>query len=229
MGTLYVIATPIGNLGDISFRAIETLKILDVLLCEDTRVTHRLLERYGLKLPLESYREQVHGKTLTRIVERLKQGQSIGLASDAGTPGISDPGTWLVNDLLRLAPETEMIPIPGPTAAIAALSVAGFPTEEFVFLGFPPHKKGRAAFFRKALAEPRTTVIYESTHRIVKALTAIAESAPNRRLCLARELTKIHETLYRGTAAEILTAMPADQIRGEFVLVLSAEKKRVDV
>ena len=153
MGILYIIATPIGNLSDISFRALEVLKTLDLLLCEDTRMTKRLLNRYELSLPVESYREQVHQRRLNRIVERLNNNETIGLVSDAGTPGISDPGAWLLRDILRLAPETQIIPIPGPTAVITALSASGLPSDQFTFLGFPPHKKGRAAFFRKAMDE----------------------------------------------------------------------------
>ena len=225
MGILYVIATPIGNLSDISFRALETLKTLDVLLCEDTRVTKRLLNRYELSVPLESYREQVHQRRLNRIVERLNQGETVGLVSAAGTPGISDPGAWLVRDILRLAPETKIVPIPGPTAAITALSVSGLPLDQFVFLGFPPHKKGRAAFFRKAMDESRTTVLYESPHRIIKALDVIVEIDPERPVCLARELTKIYETFYRGTVTEVRSSLKLPETRGEFVVMIGPRQR----
>lgn len=226
MGILYIIATPIGNLGDISFRAIETIKILDLLLCEDTRVTGRLLERYGLSVSLMSYREQVHQRKLADIAERLNQGQTIGLVSDAGTPGISDPGSWLIRDLLKQVPEIQVVPVPGPSAAVAALSIAGFPTERFVFYGFPPHKKGRNVFFREVGGQPLTAVFYESPHRIEKALAQLAETCPERQVCLGRELTKLHESVYRGRPAEVLAALTADVVKGEFVVVLDADKSK---
>ncbi|MFA6603556.1 MAG: 16S rRNA (cytidine(1402)-2'-O)-methyltransferase [Patescibacteria group bacterium] len=226
MGTLYLIATPIGNLEDVTVRALAVLGQLDLLLCEDTRVTVRLLERYNLSIPLESYRDEVHRQRIDRIAGMLREGKKIGFASDAGTPGISDPGAWLVRDLLALAPETQMIPIPGPSAAAAALSIAGFPADEFVFFGFPPHKKGRQTFLREILDQPRTAVVYESTHRIEKLLTAFAELDPDRDLCVCRELTKIHETVYRGKAAEVLEALAKTSTKGEFVIVIDKKRDR---
>jgi 16S rRNA (cytidine1402-2'-O)-methyltransferase len=224
MGTLYLIATPIGNLEDITIRALAVLRQIDLLLCEDTRVTKRLLDRYELSVPMESYREEVHRQRISGIVARLQEGRLIGFASDAGTPGISDPGSWLVREILEAAPETQVIPIPGPSAAIAALSASGFPADEFVFLGFPPHKKGRASFIKQALEHERTVVLYESTHRIVKLLDAIAAIDPTRPLCVARELTKMYETFYRGTAAEILQALQTTSSKGEFVVMISMKK-----
>ncbi|MBN1585690.1 16S rRNA (cytidine(1402)-2'-O)-methyltransferase [Candidatus Uhrbacteria bacterium] len=226
MGTLYVIATPIGNMGDLSFRAVEVMKTLDLLLCEDTRVTGGLLKRYGLTVPMESYREQVHERKLAGIVGRLEEGKAVGLVSDAGTPGISDPGSWLIRDILRLAPETKVIPIPGPSAAVTALSASGLLTDSFVFLGFPPHKKGRSRFFREAMEEKHTVVLYESPHRIVKALDAVAEIDPNRPICLARELTKMHETFYRGTVTEVKGKLLAGSLKGEFVLLIAPVDKK---
>jgi len=134
MGTLYVIGTPIGNLEDVTFRAISTFKTLDLLLCEDTRVTHRLLERYGITVKTESYREQVHFQKITQIAELLKEGKKVGIVSDAGTPGISDPGFRLVRDVLSAAPDTKIEPIPGPSAVAAAVSVSAMPTDSFVFM-----------------------------------------------------------------------------------------------
>jgi len=226
MGTLYVIATPIGNLEDITVRALAVLGQLDLLLCEDTRVTLRLLERYNLSMPLESYREEVHRQRIERIAGMLRDGKKVGFASDAGTPGISDPGAWLVRDLLALAPDTQMIPIPGPSAAAAALSISGFPADEFVFFGFPPHKKGRQAFLREIMDQPRTTVVYESTHRIEKLLASLAELDPDRDLCVCRELTKIYETIYRGKAAEIIDALAKTSTKGEFVVVIAKKPKK---
>ncbi|HTK04605.1 MAG TPA: SAM-dependent methyltransferase, partial [Candidatus Eisenbacteria bacterium] len=139
----------------------------------------------------------------------------------AGTPAISDPGFRLVRDVLAAEPETTVIPIPGPSAVAAALSVSGLPSDEFLFLGFPPHKKGRTAAFKEALGQPRTVVLYESTHRIEKALTAIAELAPDRGLVVGREITKMHETFYRGTASEIMGQLAKTSTRGEFVIVIA--------
>ena len=221
MGTLYIIATPIGNLEDVTIRALAVLKQVDLLLCEDTRVTKRLLDRYEISVPMESYREQVHQRRVGGIIERLKQGAKLGLVSDAGTPGISDPGSWLVREVLAAAPDTAIVPIPGPSAAAAAVSAAGLPSDEFVFLGFPPHKKGRTAFIKDALDQERTAVLYESTHRIFKLLETIVGIAPDRELCVCRELTKIHETLYRGKAAEIIARLKTTSAKGEFVVIIS--------
>ncbi|MBI4457483.1 16S rRNA (cytidine(1402)-2'-O)-methyltransferase [Candidatus Uhrbacteria bacterium] len=218
---LSVIATPIGNLDDVSARALETLKSVDVLYCEDTRVTAKLLARYEIRVPLQSYREEVHRQKIGEIIALLADGKHVGLVSDAGTPGVSDPGSWLIRDILAAAPETIISPIPGPSAAVAALSISGFPGDEFVFLGFPPHKKGRAAFLKAAMQEPRSAVLYESTHRIEKALEALAEIDPARPLVVCRELTKMHETIYRGTAVLILERLKATSTKGEFVIVIS--------
>ncbi len=221
MGTLYVIATPIGNLEDVTFRAVETLKSLDLLLCEDTRVTRRLLDRYNIEVRTESYREQVHFQKITHVAELLREGKRVGIVSDAGTPGISDPGFRLVRDVLAAVPDTTVVPIPGPSAVVAALSVSGLPSDSFVFLGFPPHKKGRSALFKEAMSQDRTTVLYESTHRIEKALAEIAALDPNRQLAVGRELTKMFETVYRGTAAEVMAALEMTSTKGEFVIVIA--------
>lgn len=221
MGTLFIIATPIGNLQDVTVRAIETIKSLDILFCEDTRVTKRLLDRYGVAVPTDSYREEVHGLKMARVLAALRDGKRVGFVSDAGTPAISDPGFRLVRDVLAAEPSTTVVPIPGPSAVATALSVSGFPSDEYLFLGFPPHKKGRAAAFKEALDQPRTVVLYESTHRIDKALAAIAEIDPARRLAVGREITKIHETFYRGTAVEVAAALGKTSSKGEFVIVIS--------
>lgn len=221
MGTLSIIATPIGNLQDISARALATLRSVDVLWCEDTRVTQRLLTRYDIRVPLESYRPEVHDKKIHRIVEMLAAGKHLGFVSDAGTPAISDPGAWLVHHVLERAPETKIVPIPGPTALAAALSVSGFMGDQFLFLGFPPHK-GRESFFRHAMGQPWTVVLYESPHRIIKALESINQFDSTRELCVTRELTKIHETLYRGTASEIVEQMRQTSSKGEFVIIINA-------
>ncbi len=224
MGTLYVIATPIGNLEDVTVRALAVLRQVDLLLCEDTRVTKRLLDRYEIVVPMDSYREQVHNLKIGRIAELLREGRSVGIVSDAGTPGVSDPGSWLVRDILKQAPEAKVVPIPGASAAVAALSASGMPADEFVFLGFPPHKKGRQSFLKEAMSQPRTAVLYESTHRIEKCLTALGGIDPARQFCVAREITKMFETFYRGTAAEVLDQLAKTSTKGEFVIVISPSK-----
>ncbi|KKQ38951.1 MAG: Ribosomal RNA small subunit methyltransferase I, partial [Candidatus Moranbacteria bacterium GW2011_GWF2_37_7] len=169
---LYIVATPIGNLEDISFRAIRILNEVDLVLCEDTRVTKILLERYEIKKPILSYHQHSKLQKIDYIINLLKEGKNLALVSDAGTPGISDPGQRLIGKVLEeLGGEIKIEPIPGPNAAIAALSISGFDTDEFLFLGFPPHKKGRQTFFVNILEESqkRTVVFYESTHRIIKA------------------------------------------------------------
>ncbi len=223
MGSLFVIGTPIGNLDDITLRAVETLRGLDLLLCEDTRVTKRLLEKYGLSVPTESYREQVHFLKLSHVLDLLRSGKDVGLVSDAGTPGISDPGFRLVRDLLAAEPALKVVPIPGASAVAAAVSVSGFPSDAFVFLGFPPHKKGRTAFFAKAMSQELTTVLYESTHRIQKALEAIKTLDPARKLCVCRELTKMFETIYRGTSEEVMAKLDETSSKGEFVIVIAPQ------
>lgn len=221
MGTLFIIATPIGNLEDVTYRAVETLKSLDVLFCEDTRVTVRLLERYALRVPMDSYREEAHREKLERVLAHLREGKRVGLVSDAGTPAISDPGFRLVRDVLAAEPETTVVPIPGPSAVVTSLSVSGFPSDEFLFLGFPPHKKGRQSAFAEAMDQPRTVVLYESPHRIDKALVAIDALDPARTLCVGREITKIHETFYRGTAKEVAAQLEKTSSKGEFVIVIA--------
>lgn len=223
MGTLSIIGTPIGNLEDVTVRALATIRQVDLLLCEDTRVTKRLLDRYEITVTTESYREEVHFQKVGRIVELLRQDKHVGLVSDAGTPGISDPGSRLVRDVLAAEPSVKVVPIPGPSAVTTALSASGFPSDAFVFLGFPPHKKGRASFFTKAMSQELTTVLYESTHRIDKALASIAEADPQRKLCVARELTKMFETFYRGTADEIIEKMKSTSSKGEFVIIIPAK------
>jgi 16S rRNA (cytidine1402-2'-O)-methyltransferase len=222
--SLFIIATPIGNLGDATFRAVETLKMLDALFCEDTRVTGKLLARYGITVKMESYREDSHERKLPRMLELLREGKNVGLVSDAGTPAIADPGFRMVRDVLAAEPETKVIPIAGPSAVAAALSVSGMSADSFTFLGFPPHKKGRQSFFADAMAQPRTTVLYESTHRIGKALEQIAALDPGRQLVVCRELTKMFETIYRGTATQIQERLSKTSSKGEFVVVIAQKK-----
>jgi len=223
-GILYVIATPIGNLDDVSFRAVETIKNLDVLFCEDTRTTSRLLARHDIKVPLDSYREQAHERKTARLLELLREGRSVGLVSDAGTPAVSDPGGRLVAAVALEAPEARIVPLPGASAVASLVSVCGFGGDGFDFRGFPPHKKGRTAFIARALESEYVTVLYESPHRIHKLLESITAAAPDRRLCIGRELTKIHETIYRGTAEEIRRQLDETSAKGEFAVAIDRKK-----
>ena len=225
MGTLFIIGTPIGNLEDVTYRAVETLKSLDVLFCEDTRVTRRLLDRYGIGVQVDSYREEVHGQKLAKVLTHLREGKKVGLVSDAGTPAIADPGFRLVRDVLTAEPETAVVPIPGPSAVATLLSASGFSADEFLFLGFPPHKKGRQSFFAEAMEQPRTVVLYESPHRIDKALAAIGAIDPARPLVVGRELTKMFETFYRGTASEVAAKLATTSSKGEFVIAIAGKSK----
>lgn len=219
MATFYVIATPIGNLDDISFRALETLKAVDLILVEDTRVTRKLLDRYEIKTLVTSYHQHSSSIKVSEIIDRLKSGQNLALVSDAGTPGINDPGNLLIAEILKSGISTEIVPIPGSNAAVTALSISAFPTDKFVFLGFPPHKKGRKTFFKKLSQLDTTAVFYESPFRILKALS---ELPPDQEIVVTRELTKKFETIYRGKAKEI--KIPPNQLKGEFVVVVKSNE-----
>jgi len=225
MSILYIVATPIGNLDDITYRAIETLKSVDVILCEDTRVTRNLLDRYEIKKPTISYHSQSKLSKTDHIIELLSEGKNLALVSDAGTPTISDPGVVLVAKVREvLGDDVTIIPIPGPAAFIAALSVSGLPTHEFMFLGFLPHKKGRQTLFKEIADSERTTVFYESPHRFTKALESLSDLlAPDRKIAVGRELTKIYEEIKVGTILEIIKYYTdnSDKVRGEFVIIVS--------
>lgn len=221
MATLYIVATPIGNLKDITLRALEALQNADVILCEDTRVTKKLLSAYHISKPLESYHQHSRLAKTDAILRMLGEGKNIALVSDAGTPGISDPGGMLVEAVReRFGNAIKIVPIPGANAALAALSVSGFPADKFSFLGFPPHKKGRKTFFENVGKIEETVVFYESKHRIEKTLKELGSAVGEREMMVARELTKQFETLYRGTAEECLLQLKNDKILGEFVIVI---------
>lgn len=220
--TLYVVATPIGNLSDASERSRQVLSSVDAILCEDTRVTSKLLAAFGIQRTLVAYHQHSDDRRTNEIIAMLREGKSLALVTDAGTPGISDPGGMLVERVVRELGDTVAIsPIPGPSAVIAALSVSGFPCDEFVFLGFPPHKKGRQTYFKRLATIESTAVFYESTHRIDKTLADIAAAVGTRRLVVGREVTKLHETIYRGSAAEVTEQLKSTSIKGEFVIVLA--------
>ncbi|MBT3419164.1 MAG: 16S rRNA (cytidine(1402)-2'-O)-methyltransferase [Candidatus Magasanikbacteria bacterium] len=218
--TLYIVATPIGNLGDFSERAIDTLQAVEVIFCEDTRVTSRLLSRYNIDTHARSYHQHSAQKKTDEIMDMLRQGDDVALVTDAGTPGISDPGGELVFAVRHELPDVSIVPIPGASAVVTALSISGFRLDSFSFLGFPPHKKRRQQFFDRVCATTHTVVFYESCHRIEKALKQLAEGLDEKKqVCVCRELTKKFETIYRGTMSEILEMnIPA---KGEFVIVVS--------
>ena len=225
-GVLSVVATPIGNLGDITLRAIETLKQADAIACEDTRVTSKLLSRFDISKPLLIYHAQSGRLAATRILSMLGEGKHIALVTDAGTPGISDPGSQLVHEVRKtFRDEVRIVSIPGASALTAGLSIAGIPTHEFVFVGFLPHKKGRKTLFKEIAESERTMVFYESPHRILKALESLTEVLDDTRtVVVLRELTKIHESLIDGTATEVFeyfTTHP-QHVRGEFVVCVTA-------
>ena len=225
MSKFYVVATPIGNMGDITLRAIETLKSVDLILCEDTRETHKILEKYAINKPTMSYHAQSKLAKVDKIFELLGEGKNLALVSDAGTPTISDPGAMLVSKIKEKfsREEVQVVPIPGPTALIAALSASGLPTHEFTFLGFLPHKKGRETLFKEIAGAKRTFAFYESPHRILKTLESLIKFCPDKKVCIARELTKIYEEFKTGSPGEVLEYLiknPEKQ-RGEFTVIVS--------
>ena len=226
---LYIVATPIGNLEDITLRAISVLRSADFILAEDTRVTKVLLDKYNISKPMISYHQHSKIQKIEQIIDFLKEDKVLALVSDAGTPGINDPGNYLVSRILEVMPDCKIVPIPGSNAAITALSISGFPTDKFTYLGFPPHKKGRQTFFKKIGQVEGTVVFYESKHRILKALEELSEISEigSRPVMVARELTKKFETIYRGTVDEILIKLNGhkDNLLGEFVVVLSPLEK----
>lgn len=231
-GKLFVVATPIGNLKDITMRALETLQSVDYILCEDTRVTKKLLAHYQINKPTISYHQHSTESKIKEIIQLLAEGKNLALVTDAGTPGISDPGNRLISVILERDSSSQqagtqndkdvIIPIPGSCAAIAALSVSGFPTDKFYFAGFPPHKNKRQKFFKELATREETIVFYESTHRILKTLSELQTFMPQREIMVARELTKQFETIYRGTAAEVLEKIKKGPIKGEFVVVIKS-------
>jgi 16S rRNA (cytidine1402-2'-O)-methyltransferase len=218
---LYVVATPIGNLGDITLRALEVLKSVDLVAAEDTRHSGLLMKHFGIKKPFISYHEHNEAKRTTEFVERLAGGESVALITDAGTPGLSDPGLRLVRECIQR--ELSFTIIPGPSSILTALVGSGFSTEKFSFRGFLPVKTGRRQRELRAAAESGETIIFfESPYRLTKTLAACIDVMPDRQLCIARELTKKFEEFRRGTARELLAHYEARPPKGEIVLVISA-------
>lgn len=224
---LYLISTPIGNLSDITFRAIETLKACDYILCEDTRHSLGLLRHYEIEKPLKSFHKFNEISKADNIIEDLRSGKVIGLISDAGTPGISDPGADLVKECIAHA--ITVSSIPGACAAVAALSISGLSTERFQFYGFLPKKTSELkSALQDILSYPSTTIVYESPHRLLETLTSIHELAPERPLVIARELTKKFEEIVRGNAEQLLQHWHEREILGEIVLMFEGMKEVTD-
>jgi len=223
MSDFYIVSTPIGNLADITFRALEILKNVDLILCEDERMTKRLLDYYNIKRPLLSYHQHSKLEKINYILELLKKGKNLALVSDAGTPGISDPGGKLVSKVHGLG--FKVIPIPGPSAMTCAASISGFPMDKFMFLGFPPTKRKRKKFFDEVINSKYPVIFYESPYRIIKTLKELQLTIGNRqedtRIVVARELTKKFETIYRGKIEEVIKNIEKNKIKGEFVVIVN--------
>jgi 16S rRNA (cytidine1402-2'-O)-methyltransferase len=223
-GTLYIVATPIGNLEDITLRAIRALKEADLVAAEDTRHTRHLLDRYQIETQLTSYHDHNKEEKAPVLVARMLEGKSVALVSDAGTPGISDPGYFLIN--LSLDRKIPVVPVPGATAVIAALSVSGMPTDRFVFEGFLPAKHlARLKRLQYLSKDERTLVFYEAPHKIIRAVEDMIEVFGDRRAVITRELTKIHEEMIRGTLSEGLKRLQEGSIKGEFTVIVHGATK----
>ncbi|MGE5301546.1 MAG: 16S rRNA (cytidine(1402)-2'-O)-methyltransferase [Acidobacteriota bacterium] len=223
-GTLYTVSTPIGNLEDITLRALRILKGVDLIAAEDTRHTLKLLSHYGISKPLISYWGEKEKVKAEEVMKRLSAGQSVALVSDAGTPGISDPGSVVIRR--ALAEGIPVVPVPGPSAFIAALALSGFSTEEFVFSGFLPARSSQRKKVLMELAlEKRTIVLYESPHRLLESLADMAEMFGARRAAVVREITKIHEEVIRGTTTELYASLRDTKVMGEYVVVIEGRQE----
>lgn len=226
-GILYIVSTPIGNLEDITLRALHVLKSVDVIAVEDTRHSLKLLNHYGISKPLISYWKEKERARSDKIIERLLSGQSVALISDAGTPGISDPGTVLIKRAIQ--EKIHIVSIPGPTAFIAALSISGLTTDEFTFIGFLPSKKTqRLNALKSLMLESRTLVFFEAPHRILRTLMDMNDTFAGRHIVVAKEITKIHEEVLRGSVQEVLSTLQKTKIAGEYIIIVEGrrDKKR---
>jgi len=222
-GALYLVSTPIGNLEDMTYRAIRTLREADVIAAEDTRQTRKLLNHFGIPNRLVSYHEHNRKTSGSKLIRLLEEGKRIALVTDAGTPGVADPGAELAAEAARR--NIPVIPVPGPSAALAALVASGLPTDRFLFAGFPPRGNRQLEEFLDGLAAERgTIVLYEAPHRLRRTLAALAARWPERRMALVRELTKLHEEIVRGTVAEVAMYAERESVLGEYCLVLEGVK-----
>ncbi|HHM24065.1 MAG TPA: 16S rRNA (cytidine(1402)-2'-O)-methyltransferase [Bacteroidetes bacterium] len=223
-GILYIVSTPIGNLGDITYRAVEVLSQVDLVAAEDTRTSRVLLNHYNIHTPVTSFHAHNQVDKTPGLLQQLRQGKNIAVISDAGTPGISDPAYYLVTRAVE--EEIPVVPVPGAAAFLAALVVSGLPTNRFVFEGFLPAKKGRKKRLAQLAEEERTIVLYESPHRLVKTLKELLETLGNRRIAVARELTKYYEEVFRADLQTALQEFQSRKVRGEFVLVVEGKPKK---
>lgn len=219
-GKLFVVATPIGNLGDLTTRAVETLKSVDLIACEDTRVTLKLLNYLKIKKPLLSYHQHSKLSRVEEIVSQLIEGKSVAMVSDAGTPGLSDPGRELVSNSIKKG--IEVVPIPGPSALSTMLSVSDMHLHEFIFIGFLPHKKGRQTKLKEMAIETRPIILFESVHRIKKLLNEIEEYCGDCYVNVGRELTKKFEIIYRGPVSRVKEELTE---KGSFIVIIEGDKK----
>ena len=224
-GTLYVVSTPIGNLEDITLRALKVLKSVDMIAAENVKHTKRLCERYSIKTRITDYHQHNQNTKTDQLINRLKSGSDLALVTDAGTPGISDPGVYLINRSVK--EDIKVSPVPGPSAVVTALSVSGLPTARFVFLGFLSNKTGkRKRELEKLATETRTMVFFEAPHRIKAMLNDLREIFGEREMVILREMTKVFEEARRGTPSDILGSLPSDKIRGEFTLVVAGNESK---
>lgn len=222
--SLFLVPTPIGNLADITLRSLDVLKKVDTILAEDTRTSGTLLKHYQIDKPLQSFHIFNEHKVLRSLVDRMKKGEVMALVTDAGTPGISDPGFLIIREALSEGLQVECLP--GPTAFVPALVKSGFPTDRFVFEGFLPHKKGRQTAIKQIAEEERTVVLYESPHRLVKTLEQMIEAmGAERKVSVSRELTKMFEETVTGTLTEVLTHFKSKEVKGEIVVVIDGKGK----
>ncbi|HTJ49503.1 MAG TPA: 16S rRNA (cytidine(1402)-2'-O)-methyltransferase [Cyclobacteriaceae bacterium] len=222
--SLYLVPTPIGNLGDITLRSLEILKSVDLILAEDTRTSGFLLKHYSISKPMQSFHNHNEHRVLNGLIERMKKGETMALVSDAGTPGISDPGFLIVRECVQAGLSVDCLP--GPTAFVPALVKSGLPMDRFVFEGFLPHKKGRQTALKKLAEEERTIVLYESPYRLIKTLEQIKEFfGPDRKVSVSRELTKMFEETVGGTVEEVLLHFGDKEVKGEIVLIIDGKKE----
>lgn len=224
-GTLYVVATPIGNLEDLSPRAIRVMKEASLVLAEDTRVTRKLMTHFGIATPVTSVHEYTGAGKMKALVAEIADGKTMALVTDAGTPAVSDPGAAFVTELVRAVGEmAKVVAVPGPSAVTALLSISGLHADRFSFFGFPPHKKGRQKFWKEVAASGMTAVFFESPHRVEKAMVELAAlCAPERRVVIGRELTKVFESVRYGTMGEAVKLLASEPIKGEYVIALEAK------
>jgi 16S rRNA (cytidine1402-2'-O)-methyltransferase len=227
LGKLYIVATPIGNLADMTFRAVEILKSVDCILCEDTRTTKKLLDHYTITNKTMSFHTHSGLAKVNEIKDMIREGKNLALVSDAGTPCISDPGVMLVAELNKeFGDEMVISPVPGASALISALSASGLPAHEFSWKGFVPHKKGRETFFKDIASTETTVIFYESVHRFMKTMESLSEFIPERQMVVAREITKMFEEFKKGTVAEVFEYYREnpEKVCGEFVIIVGPTK-----